>query len=125
VIYSCAEVESNWGGFGYYRTRFALDDRLTNEFWESAGMECDASTAVSRAGMLARPFPFRVVTHSDIGAGPDRTYPASGPGLTQTPYWNSCQGKDGCTDCGNRARAMDEAEMIRWLLADSADSEEA
>lgn len=114
VIYSCAEKEDRalYGEPPPMRTRFALDDRLNNDFVDGAGAFSLETDCFDPEGLALRPFPFRVVTHSDVGAGPRS---AQDP----HPYWNSCQGKDGCGDAGECAGAMTEEKMILWLLEDA------
>lgn len=114
VIYSCAEAEVYPQPRTRARTRFALDPTLTNEYDVLAGSERDAEPPelISPAGLRARPFRFRVGVHSDSGFGPSET-------LSQRGFWNSCQGKDGCSNIGNGCKAMTEEEMIHWLLEDA------
>lgn len=115
VVYSCAEAAGP-ASFACPivpgRTRFALDDRLNNDFVEGAGLFSIETGDFDPEGLALRPFPFRVVTHSAYGAGPCGAQEPH-------PYWNSCQGKDGCGDGGERAVRMTEAQMIRWLLEDA------
>lgn len=102
ILYTCVTED----GEGY---RWAFDPRLTGEIVPEAGSE-DRNTQdtgkMSAEGLAARPFPFRVVyEYLDWN----------------DPPWNSCHGKDGCSNAGSFMQKLSGGQWVVWLLEDELD----